>query len=177
MNLTIEQLKLIYPFAKSQKIQLYLPYINQYASEYDVTNTLRIAAFLAQIGHESGQLNYCQEIADGSAYEGREDLGNLFKGDGKRYKGRGLIQITGRANYTDISFDFDVDFVRHPERLAEPEWAVISAFWFWNRRKLNFLADQKDFRKITKLINGGYNGYNDRVALYEKALKVLKSTT
>ncbi|NCB43465.1 MAG: glycoside hydrolase family 19 protein [Clostridia bacterium] len=177
MNLTTEHLKRIYQFAKLQKIQLYLPYINQYAVEYDVTNTLRIAAFLAQIGHESGQLNYCQEIADGSAYEGRQDLGNLFKGDGKRYKGRGLIQITGRANYTDISFDFDVDFVRHPERLAEPEWAVRSAYWYWNRRKLNILADQKDFRKITKLINGGYNGYNDRVALYEKALKVLKSTT
>jgi putative chitinase len=174
MTLTSSQLKSIYPFASTQKITLYLPFLKQYAIAYEVTTTLRMSAFLAQIGHESGQLQYCEEIADGSAYEGRQDLGNLFKGDGRRFKGRGLIQITGRANYTDISDDLKVDFVRHPERLCEPEYAVKSAFWFWNRRKLNLIADQKDFKRITKLVNGGYNGYNERFALYEKALNVLK---
>lgn len=174
MILKPSQLKSIYPFASTKKIALYLPFLNQYAMAYDVTTSLRMSAFLAQIGHESGQLQYCEEIADGSSYEGREDLGNLFKGDGRRFKGRGLIQITGRANYTDISDDLDIDFVRHPEKLCEPEFAVKSAFWFWNRRKLNLIADQKDFRRITKLVNGGYNGYNDRLSLYEKALDVLK---
>jgi putative chitinase len=174
MILKPSQLKSIYPFASTKKISLYLPFLNQYAMAYDVTTSLRMSAFLAQIGHESGQLQYCEEIADGSAYEGREDLGNLFKGDGRRFKGRGLIQITGRANYTDISDDLKIDFVRHPEKLCEPEFAVKSAFWFWNSRKLNLLADQKDFRRITKLVNGGYNGYNDRLFLYEKALDVLK---
>lgn len=174
MKLNNSQLKSIYPLASAKKIAMYLPFLNQYALAYEVTTTLRIAAFLAQIGHESGQLQYCEEIADGSSYEGREDLGNLFKGDGRRFKGRGLIQITGRANYTDISDDLDIDFVRHPEKLCEPEFAVKSAFWFWNRRKLNLIADQKDFRRITKLVNGGYNGYNERLSLYEKALDVLK---
>lgn len=175
MTLNSTQLKSIYPFASTQKIALYLPFLNQYAQAYEVTTLLRISSFLAQIGHESGQLQYCEEIADGSSYEGREDLGNLFKGDGRRFKGRGLIQITGRANYTDISDDLKVDFIRHPERLCEPEYAVKSAYWFWNRRKLNMLADQKDFRRITKLINGGYNGINERFALYEKALNVLNN--
>jgi len=174
MELTAIQLKKIYPFAQTKKISLYLPFINKYADGYDVTSLLRIAAFLAQIGHESGQLQYCEEIADGSAYEGREDLGNLYKGDGRRYKGRGLIQITGRANYTDISDDLDIDFIRHPERLIEPELAVKSAYWFWNRSKLNLYADQEDFRRITKLINGGYNGYNQRMELYERAKNTLK---
>lgn len=174
MIVSPSQLKLIYPYAKMQKVCLYLPYINQFSGNYEIINVFRMSAFLAQIGHESGQLQYSEEIADGSAYEGREDLGNIFKGDGKKFKGRGLIQITGRANYTDISDDLKIDFVRHPEKLSEPEYAVKSAYWFWNRRKLNILADQKDFRRITKLINGGYNGYNDRLSLYEKALNVLK---
>ncbi len=174
MTINSSQLKSIYPFASPHKIILYLPFLNKFALTYEVTTALRISAFLAQIGYESGQLHYCEEIADGSAYEGREDLGNLFKGDGRRFKGRGLIQITGRANYTDISDDLKVDFIRHPEKLCEPEYAVKSAYWFWNRRKLNLLADQEDFRRITKLINGGYNGISERYSIYEKALDILK---
>jgi len=174
MILTFNQLRDIYPFARPQKINDFLPFINKYSSQYEVNTRLRMSAFLAQIGHESGQLKFTEEIADGSAYEGRVDLGNLFKGDGKRYKGRGLIQITGRANYKDISDDLGIDFIKYPEKLSEPELSVKSAYWFWNRQKLNILADQQDFKRITKLINGGYNGINDRYALYEKALKILK---
>jgi putative chitinase len=171
--ITAVQLKKIYPFAIGKYINLYLPFINEYALLYQVDTLLRLAAFLAQVGHESGQLRYCQEIASGQAYEGRKDLGNIYPGDGRRYKGRGLIQVTGRDNYTAISKDFDIDFVSHPERLAEPEYAVRSAFWFWEKHDLNRLADIEDFKRITKIINGGYNGINERYELYERAKKVL----
>lgn len=143
-------------------------------TEYAVNTSLRIAAFLAQVGHESGRLRYLEEIASGEAYEGRKDLGNYYPGDGKRYKGRGLIQITGRANYEAISKDLGVDFVSEPEKLAEPEYAVVSAFWFWNKKKLNELADAERFIDITKRINGGTNGLEDRTKLYNKALAMLE---
>ncbi len=170
--ITKEQLQKIFPFAKG-KIDIYLPFFNKYADQYQVNNNLRIAAFLAQIGHESGQLKYVEELASGQSYEGRKDLGNIFTGDGVKYKGRGLIQITGRANYSEISKDFGIDFVSDPKKLSQPEWAVRSAFWFWQKKGLNALADLKDLEGITKKINGGLNGQSDRLSLYNKALEVL----
>jgi len=174
MNITCQQLKQVYPLALVSRINIFLPFFNKYFDHYQVSTTLRCSAFLAQVGHESGQLRYTEEIATGEAYEGRENIGNIFPGDGKKFKGRGLIQITGRANYTEISSDFDVDFIRHPERLTEPEWAVRSAFWFWDKRKLNILADSMNIRQITKIVNGGYNGYNERCQLYEIAKKIIR---
>lgn len=170
--ITKEQLQKIYPFAKA-RIDIFLPYLNKYAELYQVNTKLRTAAFLAQIGHESGQLRYVEELASGAAYEGRKDLGNTLPGDGVKYKGRGLIQITGRANYALLSKEFGVDFLSSPVLLSSPEWAVKSAFWFWSKNNLNALADMSDFRQLTKRINGGYNGLADREALYKKALEVL----
>lgn len=141
MTLTDEQLKKIYPASTQANRDKYLPYINKYADIYNVNTPDRMAAFLAQVGHESGQLKYAEEIASGAAYEGRKDLGNIQKGDGVRYKGRGLIQITGRANYTALSKDLGIDFVSNPKLLQDPEYAVLSAFWYWNKHKLNDLAD------------------------------------
>ncbi len=144
---------------------------------YGITTRLRLAAFLAQIGHESGRLHYVKEIFGPTLaqkrYEGRLDLGNTQPGDGKRYMGRGLIQITGRSNYDKLGQALGQDFVAHPELLEKPEFAVLSAAWFWDSRKLNVLADKPDFLAITKKINGGYNGLADRQALYDRALKVL----
>jgi len=140
--ITDDQLKQIYPNSTEQSRTKYLPYLNKYMEMYEINNADRIAAFLAQIGHESGQLKYSEEIASGSAYEGRKDLGNINTGDGKRFKGRGLIQITGRANYKQISDAFGVDFITHPELLSTPEYAVKSACWWWYNRKLNNLADK-----------------------------------
>lgn len=173
MNITQEQLKKIYPFARTEKIDTFLPYINEYSDFYEVYDQLRMAAFLAQIGHESGQLRHTEEIASGLAYEGRKDLGNIEKGDGVKFKGRGLIQITGRSNYGILSKDFGIDFIESPEKLKEPEYAVRSAFWFWGKRNLNKYADIPDFKKITRIINGGYNGLADREAIYERALRTL----
>ena len=96
--------------------------------------------FIAQIGHESGQLKYSEEIASGKAYEGRKDLGNTQQGDGVKFKGRGLIQITGRFNYIQLSKDLGEDFIKNPELLSTPKYAVQSACWFWNKNKLNDLV-------------------------------------
>lgn len=167
-----EQLQKIYPCAKA-RIDIFLPFLNKYAEQYQLNTKLRIAAFLAQIGHESGQLRYVEELASGAAYEGRKNLGNTLPGDGVKFKGRGLIQITGRSNYTLLSKDFGINFIEFPALLSSPEWAVRSAYWFWDKNNLNALADISDLRAITRRINGGYNGLADREALYKKALEIL----
>lgn len=170
--ITLEELKQIVPYAGS-KANLYLDHLNSAMDEFDIDTPQRQAAFLAQIAHESGSFRYVKELASGEAYEGRKDLGNVFDGDGVRYKGRGLIQITGRANYEAVTHALGADVLTNPELLETPELACRSAGWFWSSRKLNELADKGDFLLITKRINGGTNGYKDRLAYYEKAQKVL----
>lgn len=141
--------------------------------EFAITTPLRIAAFIAQIGHESAQLRYVKELASGAAYEGRKDLGNTQVGDGIRFKGRGLIQVTGRSNYTALLMALDIDCLEHPELLETPENACRSAAWWWSTHGLNQLADTQDFSRITKVINGGTNGLAERQSFYNTALKVL----
>lgn len=153
-------------------VKPYAHWLNVYCTKYEIDTPLRLAAFLAQISHESGRFVYVEEIASGRFYEDRKDLGNTQKGDGVRYKGKGLIQITGRANYTELAKDTDVDFVSYPELLKEPEFAVMSACWFWDKRKLNALADEERFRDITRKINGGYHGLEDREKLYTKCKRL-----
>lgn len=171
--LTRDEVLYIMPLAQ-QRVDKFLPYINQYAPVYGVTTTLRMAHFLAQIAHESGQLQYVQEIASGKAYEGRKDLGNTVKGDGVKYKGRGLIQITGKANYKAVSKALGVDFLAHPEKLEEPQFAVASALWYWQSHGCNELADQNDSVEVTRRINGGTNGLNERLKYLGRAKTVLK---
>jgi putative chitinase len=156
--------------------------LNAAMARYRIDTPLRQAAFLAQVGHESGRLVYVREIWNPvscpwqARYEGRADLGNLVQGDGSRFRGRGLIQITGRANYEACGKALGQDFVAHPELLEEPKWAALSAAWFWDSKKLNSLADEGDFRMITLRINGGTNGLKDRLALYAAAKQVLEET-
>ncbi len=171
--MTTTQLLQIAPVSKSA-IAKYLYYLNVGMEQYEITCPLRQPAFIAQLLHESLRFIYVKEIASGKAYEGREDLGNTQKGDGVRFKGRGLIQITGRNNYTQVSNVLGVDFVSNPELLETPLWATRSACWFWYSRGLNALADKKQFLTITRRINGGTNGYAERLAYYNKALKVCK---
>jgi putative chitinase len=130
-----------------------------------INTPLRQAHFLAQLGHESGSLRYTAELASGTAYEGRTDLGNTQPGDGPRFKGRGLIQITGRANYTSYGNARGKDYVTglNPTLLAtDPNIAADCSGWFWATRNLNELADNDDLLTITKRINGGTNGLDDR---------------
>lgn len=127
-------------------------------------NPLRLAHFMAQLCHESGSFRYMEEIASGAAYEGRADLGNTQPGDGRRYKGRGPIQITGRANYRRFGRLIGIDIESAPEIAANPSIGLHLALEYWRDRKLNDLADRDDVEAITRRINGGTNGMADRKA-------------
>lgn len=174
MTLTLQQLGSIMPNAKSSgRAAKYLNAINDVMAKYHINTPIRIAHFLAQIAHESGELRYNEEIASGSAYEGRKDLGNTHKGDGKRFKGRGLIQLTGRANYTAFAKATGCDCVNHPELLAQIPWCVETAGWYWNNRKINEAADIDAFVTVTRRINGGTNGLTNRQKYLTNAKKTL----
>lgn len=161
------------PFASAANIAKYLAPLNNAMDKYQINNPKRQAAFLAQLAHESGSLKYVREIASGEAYEGRKDLGNTQPGDGVRFKGRGLIQITGRTNYEDLGVALNFDFIKEPEKLELPGAATLSAGWFWYKNGLNDLADKDEFKKITKKINGGYNGLKDRAEHWYRCQKAL----
>jgi len=182
MTLTREDLKACLPYASEANLDRFLDPLNLTIERYEINTPARLACFLPQIAHESGCLKYVLEIATGEAYEGRVDLGNIQTGDGVRFKGRGLIQITGRNNYTTLSEEFAVRFTDHPEKLEEPLFAALSAGWFWKWRDLNLIADKPDdwvrerkgrkynrFEWITLKINGGLNGLADRLKYYELA--------
>ncbi len=172
MDIKKSELARIFPYAKA-KVDVFLDPLNKAMEEFEINTPKRQAAFIAQIGHESGQLRYVKELASGLAYEKRTDLGNVKDGDGIRYKGRGLIQITGRSNYEQIAHDLGINCVEIPELLETPVNAARVSGWFWKRRGLNDLADKCDFTTITKRINGGLNGAEDRLKLYNVALGVL----
>lgn len=159
------------------------PHLRRACEIFAINTPARLAAFLAQVGHESGRLVYSKELWGPTPaqvrYEGRADLGNAQQGDGKRFMGRGLIQTTGRANYCATrdglrKFVPDVpDFEADPAALEQAEWAALSAAWYWHSRGLNALADVGDHKRITVRVNGGTNGMADRLALWEKAKDAL----
>ena len=171
--LTREQLTKIVPYAYNPTREKFLAPLNAAMYMYEINTPLRIAAFLAQIAHESGSFRYVKELASGAAYEGRSDLGNTRKGDGVKYKGRGLIQITGRANYAACGKELALELLANPQLLEKPFPASESAAWFWKTHGCNELADDCEFDKITKKINGGLNGKKERDAYYAIARKVL----
>ncbi|WP_409301873.1 glycoside hydrolase family 19 protein [Pseudomonas sp. KCJK8993] len=182
MTITVQQLLQILPNAGA-KAGVFVPALNAAMSKYAIITRLRMAAFIAQIGHESGQLLYVRELGS-NQYLSKYDTGTLAArlgntpqadGDGQKYRGRGLIQVTGRANYEACSEALfgDSRLLNTPELLENPVYAALSAGWFWQKAGLNTLADKGDFLTITKRINGGTNGLADRQALYDRALKVL----
>lgn len=170
--MNLGQLVKIMPYAR-RRAGIFLDGLNAAMAEFEINTPARQASFIAQIGHESGQLQYVRELASGEAYEGRKDLGNTWPGDGVRYKGRGLIQITGRANYSACAAALGLDLLGHPELIEQPINACRSAGWFWKTRGLNELADAGDQVRITKRVNGGTNGLADRLALFAVADRVL----
>jgi predicted chitinase len=171
--ITLDQLKKVYREAPVNRLELFLPHLIRTMEEAEINTPQRCRMFLAQLGHESGQLRYVQELASGEAYEGRKDLGNTQPGDGVRYKGRGLIQLTGRRNYSLASIALDLDLLQHPELLLQPENACRVSGWYWKNNNLNALCDAGLFRELTRRINGGYNGYADRYKLYQRAFDVI----
>ena len=171
--MTLDQLKKIALHARTRRLETIYPFLIKYMTMYDISTKARISAFIAQVIHESCSFVYMAEIASGKAYEGRKDLGNIQKGDGVKYKGRGLIQITGRSNYEQISKATGIDFLNNPTLLETPENAVMSACWWWNSRNLNVLADAYQFTAITRKINGGENGLKERLFYYKLAQNTL----
>lgn len=151
--------------------------VEQAMAEAEINTRYRQAAFLAQVGHESESFRYTREIwgptPDQARYEGRADLGNTQRGDGFVFRGRGLIQITGRSNYAAVAAALQLPLLEQPELLEQPLPAARSAGWFWYEHKLNALADQQLFSEITRRINGGQNGAADRLARYHRALDAL----
>lgn len=165
----------ILTLASPARITLYISHLIAGMAARAINTPLRMAHFLAQIGHESGHLRYNEELATGAAYEGRADLGNVFSGDGVRFKGRGLIQLTGRANYEAYGAAIGRDLLADPTPVAtDPALAVDVACWFWERRGLNGLADRDRLEDITRRVNGGLNGLIDRRTILARAKVVLR---
>lgn len=181
MPITQQQLLQILPNAGA-KAGVFAPVLNTAMQRFQIVGAKRVAAFIAQIGHESGQLRYVREIWGPTdtqrGYEGRKDLGNTVAGDGRKFCGRGLIQVTGRANYAACGEALGLDMINHPELLELPQHACMSAAWWWATHGLNTLADAGDNANIGSIINTGRlgrkpNGAAERQVFYEKALKVL----
>ena len=182
MDLSEQQLVKILPNARLQA-GVFISALNTAMSHYQITTPERMAAFLAQIGYESGQLLYVRELGS-DQYLSKYDTGTLAArlgntpeadGDGQTYRGRGLIQITGRRNYLLCSQALfgDDRLLRQPELLEQPQWAAESAAWFWQSNGLNALADKDQFTTITRRINGGVNGLEQRLQLWTRAKAVL----
>lgn len=160
--LTKEMIRAIAPNAKDFIISPLVGYLNLYMPKYEINNYLRVCHFLAQAAHEAASFRTLEEYASGTAYEGRIDLGNVKKGDGVRYKGRGIFQLTGRANYRAIGQKIGMDLENNPELASSPEVSVLTALEYWKSRNLNPLADADNVEAITRKINGGLNGFDDR---------------
>jgi putative chitinase len=182
MTITQPQLQSIMPNARAQA-GVFISLLNTAMSHHNINTPKRIAAFLAQVGHESGQLQCVCELG-GDQYLSKYDTGALAArlgntpepdGDGQKYRGRGLIQITGLDNYRQCSLALfgDERVLDQPELLAQPQWAAESAAWFWKHNGLNELADRDQFNSITRRINGGLNGLQDRLQLWARARAVV----
>jgi putative chitinase len=139
------------------------------AIEFEINTVVRQQHFLAQVAHESDHFRTTQEYASGANYENRKDLGNTQKGDGRRFKGRGLIQLTGRANYTEAARALKEPYVEKPELVEVFPAAAIVSGWWWKAHGLNELADKDDVQLVTKRVNGGLNGLASRTALLATA--------
>jgi predicted chitinase len=159
--------------APSDRLRQLASSVNEVLNHYQINTRLRICHFIAQVAHESDCFNAMEEYASGEDYEGRDDLGNTQPGDGVRFKGRGLMQLTGRANYAEFSKAMNQDFIAQPQLVGQIPWAIWVAGWYWHTRHLNEYADRDDLEGVTLGVNGGYNGLEDRRDYLQKAKSVL----
>ena len=182
--LTEEQLRRIVPRMNATRRAAYLPHLNAAMAEGSIDTLRRTAAFIAQLAHESGSFVYMKELWGPTDAQRRYEpvttlarkLGNTEPGDGRRYRGRAPIQITGRDNYRRFGELLGEDLVADPDRAATPEVGFRIAALYWKSRDINTPADAQDFREVTRRINGGFNGLADRSEYYERALQVLAET-
>ena len=163
--------------SRSDRAERFADPLTAAMEEFDISTPARQAPFLANVGHESGGLRWLVELWGPTIaqqrYEGRRDLGNVQPGDGFKFRGRGLLQTTGRANYAVLSGHLGIDYLSDPDRLAQPVDASRSACYFWQSHNLNQYADVGDFLTVVKKINGGYNGLSERQMLWADAKQAL----
>lgn len=174
--ISTSQLRAIMPTLTEDRAAAFVSPINDAMIAFGIDqNPRRVAAFLAQCAEESGEFRWLHELATGAEYEGRASLGNVQPGDGVKFKGRGLIQVTGRANYAACSLAMygDERLLETPELLEEPAGAAGSAAWFWQAHGLNLLADADNFEAITRVINGGLTGQDRRLEYWRRARQAL----
>lgn len=174
MLLSREQLLQIMPNCDPAKAQAYAAHLSTAMAEAEINTPIRAAAFLGQLAHESGELRWWVEHADGSAYEGRRNLGNTESGDGHKFLGRGPIQLTGRANYRAAGQALGVPLEDCPDRAADPDVGFRVAAWYWTTHRCNQLADEGDIAGVTRAINGGHNGLAARIRYRNRAIAVLQ---
>lgn len=178
--ITVEQLRRIMTNLRQARAEAYIDPMNRAMAEFEINNRLRVSAFVAQVAHESMEFLYFEEIASGQRYDitvnprKARELGNVNPGDGRRYKGRGPIQLTGRANYRRAGRDLGLDLEGNPTIVATPNVGFRSSAWYWHSRNLNALADARNFRELTRRINAARLHYDRRVMYYERALQVLR---
>ena len=178
--ITVEQLRRIMTNLRQARAEAYIDPLNRAMAEFEITTRLRVSAFIAQVAHESMEFLYMEEIATGQAYDitvnprKARELGNLRVGDGRRYKGRGPIQLTGRSNYRRAGRDLRLDLEGNPTMVATPNVGFRVSAWYWGSRNLNTFADARNFRELTRRINAARKHYARRVMYYERALEVLR---
>lgn len=180
--LTLDQmLEIIGSTKLKDRVVAMMPGINATFEKFEINTPLRISHFLGQVLHESGGFRYLREIWGPTDAQRRYEppstlanrLGNTQAGDGKRFMGRGVIQLTGRSNYSQFSKAVGVDFVANPDLVESPQYAMMVGGWYWSTRKINPHADRDDLLKVTRLVNGGTNGLADRQRYLQRAKKVL----
>lgn len=182
ISVTVEQLRQIAPRLTEAKAREYLPLLMAAAAEAEITTFNRFTMFLANLLHESGEFRYMTELWGPTSAQKRYEppstlakrLGNTERGDGFRYRGRGVIQVTGRDNYRQAGKALGIDLESDPDKAAQPATAFRIAGWYWTKNNINRLCDKNDFHAVVKAINGGYNGLADRTAYLEDAIEVLK---
>ena len=183
MDITQKQLLDAVPGLYKARLDEFVASFNMFHAYFGLNTRDRIIHYLAQVFHESGSLRYVEELSSGAQYEGRKDIGNTQKGDGKRFKGRGFIQLTGRKNYQDFYNDewCSDNIVAYPNLVSNFPLNQMVSMWFWDRNNLNDLADLDNgtngediVKKITRKVNGGYNGLDERVKFYQKFKKIFK---
>lgn len=175
--LTLDLLRAVCPATKVGLLEAALPGLVAAAERYGITTPARIAAWVAQLAHESDGFRALEEYASGEAYEGRRDLGNIEPGDGRRYRGRSWVMLTGRSNYRAAGLALVLPLEERPELATTPEVAALIAGWYWQSRWLNALADAGRFDAITRRINGGLRGKASRDAYHARARRALGLTT
>jgi putative chitinase len=173
--MTNDQLIAIMPTASVRfRADSFLLWLNQFMPQFDIVGKLREAAFLATVAEESGELRYTRELwgptEQQQGYEGRADLGNTEPGDGPKFRGRGLIQITGRSNYQAAQDALGVKYVDQPELMQSSTEATRTACWWWQAHGCNELADIPDFKAVTRRVNGGLTHFDRRLAYYNSAM-------